>query len=233
MRWSSWFLLRSEPSDRAVWMTSQVLVAVAGNGQAGLRLGPLGSLGSGEVSAAPAAVPCAAMIAPPYGIENVARESGWLPETQKDLRQKHAPAKLDRLHRRLLELNPARVGSPALPKNPLVSTRSGSLFDRRAASNPDLHPSQPARVATLELEASGGLIAEVDRAPEANDRSRQTQNHHTLTPEWEPWGSPHAHTPGEGTGCRPPGDGPVVGNASVLDGQGLEGDPDPIRPQTP
>jgi hypothetical protein len=60
-----------------------------------------------------------AMIAPLYGIEKVARESGLAPEARKDLRQQHAPAMLDRLHRRLLELNPARVGSPVLPKSPL------------------------------------------------------------------------------------------------------------------
>jgi len=60
-----------------------------------------------------------AMIAPLYGIEKVARESGLSPEARKDLRQQHAPAMLERLHRRLLELNPARVGSPVLPKSPL------------------------------------------------------------------------------------------------------------------
>jgi hypothetical protein len=60
-----------------------------------------------------------AMIAPLYGIEKVARESGLSPEARKDLRNQHAPAMLDRLHRRLLELNPARVGSPVLPKSPL------------------------------------------------------------------------------------------------------------------
>jgi hypothetical protein len=60
-----------------------------------------------------------AMIAPLYGIEKVARESGLSPEARKDLRQQHAPKVLDRLHGRLLELNPARVGSPVLPKSPL------------------------------------------------------------------------------------------------------------------
>jgi hypothetical protein len=60
-----------------------------------------------------------AMIAPLYGIEKVARESSLSPEARKDLRNQHAPAMLDRLHRRLLELNPARVGSPVLPKSPL------------------------------------------------------------------------------------------------------------------
>jgi hypothetical protein len=59
------------------------------------------------------------MIAPLYGIEKVARESGLSPEARKDLRNQHAPAMLERLHRRLLELNPARVGSPVLPKSPL------------------------------------------------------------------------------------------------------------------
>jgi hypothetical protein len=59
------------------------------------------------------------MIAPLYGIEKVARESGRSPEARKDLRQQHAPAILDLLYRRLLELNPARVGSPVLPKSPL------------------------------------------------------------------------------------------------------------------
>ena len=60
-----------------------------------------------------------AMIAPLYGIEKVARESGLSPQARKDLRQQHAPKVLDRLHRRLVELDPARVGSPVLPKSPL------------------------------------------------------------------------------------------------------------------
>jgi hypothetical protein len=60
------------------------------------------------------------MIAPLYGIENKARESGLSPETRKDLRNQHAPAMLDRLHRRLLELNPTRVGG------------AGALFRRRS-----------------------------------------------------------------------------------------------------
>ena len=60
-----------------------------------------------------------AMIAPLYGIEKVARESALSPEARKDLRDQHAPAMLERLHRRLLELNPARAGSPVLPKSPL------------------------------------------------------------------------------------------------------------------
>ena len=49
----------------------------------------------------------------------MARESGLSPEAQKDLRNQHAPAILYRLHRRLLELNPARLGSPVLPKSSL------------------------------------------------------------------------------------------------------------------
>ena len=60
-----------------------------------------------------------ALIAPLYGIEKVARESGLSAEARKELRQQNAPAMLDRLHRRLLELDPARVGSPVLPKSPL------------------------------------------------------------------------------------------------------------------
>jgi hypothetical protein len=62
-----------------------------------------------------------------------------------------------------------------------------------SASDPDLHPSQPARVATLELEASGCLTVEVDWGAVACDRPRQTRNHHTLASAWEPWGSPHGY----------------------------------------
>jgi hypothetical protein len=50
------------------------------------------------------------MIAPLYGIEKVARESGLSAEARKELRQQHAPEILERLHRRLLELEPGRVG---------------------------------------------------------------------------------------------------------------------------
>jgi hypothetical protein len=46
--------------------------------------------------------------------------------------------------------------------------------------DPDLHPGQPARVAALELEASSGLTAEVDRGAVAAGRPGQTRNHHTL-----------------------------------------------------
>jgi len=53
---------------------------------------------------------------------------------------------------------------------PPVSPESRDLVDRRIASNPDLHPSQPARVAILKLEASGGLTAEVDRGAVAAGR---------------------------------------------------------------
>jgi transposase len=60
-----------------------------------------------------------AMIAPLYGIEKVARESALSAEARKELRNQHAPAMLERLHRRLLELEPGRVGSPVLPKSPL------------------------------------------------------------------------------------------------------------------
>jgi transposase len=60
-----------------------------------------------------------ALIAPLYGIEKVARESGLSPEARKELRQQKAPSMLERLHRHLLELDPARVGSPVLPKSPL------------------------------------------------------------------------------------------------------------------
>jgi hypothetical protein len=60
-----------------------------------------------------------AMIAPLYGIEKVARESRLSAEARKELRNQHAPAMLERLHRRLLELEPGRVGSPVLPKSPL------------------------------------------------------------------------------------------------------------------
>jgi hypothetical protein len=60
-----------------------------------------------------------ALIGPLYGIEKVARESGLAPEARKGLRNQHESAMLDRLHRRLLELNPTRVGSPVLPKSQL------------------------------------------------------------------------------------------------------------------
>ena len=60
-----------------------------------------------------------ALIAPLYGIEKVARESGLSAEARKELRQMNAPAMLDRLHRRLIELEPGRVGSPVLQKSPL------------------------------------------------------------------------------------------------------------------
>ena len=60
-----------------------------------------------------------ALIAPLYGIEKVARENGHSAETRKELRQMNAPAMLDRLHRRLIELEPRRVGSPVLQKSPL------------------------------------------------------------------------------------------------------------------
>ena len=43
-----------------------------------------------------------ALIAPLYGIEKVARESGLSAEARKELRQMNAPAMLDRLHRRLI-----------------------------------------------------------------------------------------------------------------------------------
>ena len=60
-----------------------------------------------------------ALIAPLYGIEKVARESGLSAEIRKELRQMNAPAMLDRLHRRLIEQEPGRVGSPVLQKSPL------------------------------------------------------------------------------------------------------------------
>ena len=60
-----------------------------------------------------------AMIAPLCGIEKVARESGLSAKARRDLRNQHAPAMLERLHQRLLELEPSRVGSPVLPKSPL------------------------------------------------------------------------------------------------------------------
>jgi hypothetical protein len=57
-----------------------------------------------------------------------------------------------------------------------------------------LHPSQFAQVAALELKATGRLTVEVDRRAPVAGRPRATRNHHTLKPEWEPWGSPHAYT---------------------------------------
>jgi hypothetical protein len=74
-----------------------------------------------------------------------------------------------------------------------VSVGSGGLAVRCAASDPDLHPGQPARVATLELEAAGCLTVEVARWTVLGGRPRQTRNHHTLTTEWEPWGSAYAY----------------------------------------
>jgi hypothetical protein len=56
-----------------------------------------------------------------------------------------------------------------------------------------VHLGQLARVATLELEASGCLTVEVDWKKVAGGRTSTTRNHHTLTPAWEPWGSPHGH----------------------------------------
>jgi hypothetical protein len=67
---------------------------------------------------------------------------------------------------------------------------------RCAASDPDLYPGQPARVATWELEAEGCLTVEVDWKEVAGGRTSKTRNHHTLTPASEPWGSPHAYPVG-------------------------------------
>jgi glycosyltransferase involved in cell wall biosynthesis len=64
---------------------------------------------------------------------------------------------------------------------------------RCAASDPDLHPGQPARVATLELEAEGSLTVEVDWKEVAGGRTSKTRNYHTLTPVWKPWGSVYAY----------------------------------------
>ena len=66
---------------------------------------------------------------------------------------------------------------------------------RCAASDPDLYPGQPARVATWELEASGGLTVEVGWGAVGFGCPRQIRNHHTLTPVWEPWGSPPFNYP--------------------------------------
>jgi hypothetical protein len=76
---------------------------------------------------------------------------------------------------------------------PAVSTESGCLAKRCAASDPNLHPGQLDRVAALELQAKGRLTVEVVRRAVAVGRPKATRNHHTLTPEWEPWGSPHAY----------------------------------------
>ena len=45
---------------------------------------------------------------------------------------------------------------------PSISVGSGGLAGGCLASDPDLHPGQPGRVAALELEASGCLKVEVD-----------------------------------------------------------------------
>ena len=60
-----------------------------------------------------------ALIAPLYGIEKVACESGFSAEARKEVRQMNAPAMVDRLHRRLIEVEPGQVGSPVLQKSPL------------------------------------------------------------------------------------------------------------------
>lgn len=59
------------------------------------------------------------LIASLYGLEKEAREGGYTPEARKALRQEKAPALLDRLHRRLLELEPGKATSPVLLKSPL------------------------------------------------------------------------------------------------------------------
>ncbi len=76
---------------------------------------------------------------------------------------------------------------------PAVSAGSGCLAERCAASDPNLHPGQHVRVAALELEAAGGLTVEVFRRAVAVGRPKAPRNHHTLTPEWKPWGSPHGY----------------------------------------
>jgi hypothetical protein len=78
--------------------------------------GALGENGALKLGDTPCLI---ALIAPLYGIEKVARESGLSAEARKELRQMNAPAMLDRLHRRLIELEPGRVGSPVLQKSPL------------------------------------------------------------------------------------------------------------------
>jgi hypothetical protein len=70
---------------------------------------------------------------------------------------------------------------------PSVSVGSGGLAERCAASDPDLHPGQLVRVATLELESEGYLTVEVDRIAVEFGRPSQVWNHHPLTPAWEPW----------------------------------------------
>ncbi len=72
---------------------------------------------------------------------------------------------------------------------PSISVGPGGMAVPCAASDPDLHPGEPARVATLELEAEGGLTVEVGWGAVGFGCARQIRNHHTLMPEWEPWGS--------------------------------------------
>ena len=76
-----------------------------------------------------------------------------------------------------------------------VSAGSCCLAERCAASDPNLHPGQLDGVAALELEAAGRLTVEVDRRSPVAGRPRSTRNHHTLTPEWDPWGSPPFNYP--------------------------------------
>jgi hypothetical protein len=74
-----------------------------------------------------------------------------------------------------------------------VSVGPGGLAVRCAASDPDLHPGQPARVTTLELEAEGCLTVEVDWGAVSFGCPSQIRNHHALTPAWEPWGSEYEY----------------------------------------
>ena len=62
---------------------------------------------------------------------------------------------------------------------PPVSVGPGGLAVRCVASDPDLHPDQPARVATLELEAEGCLTVEVGWKEVTGGCPSKTRNHHT------------------------------------------------------
>jgi hypothetical protein len=74
-----------------------------------------------------------------------------------------------------------------------VSVGPGGFAVQCTASDPDLHPGQPARVATLELEVEGCLTVGVDSGAVWFGCPRQIRNHSAPTPAWEPWGSAYGY----------------------------------------
>ena len=124
-----------------------------------------------------------------YGVGAVSRR--WKVRDRHEPGGERHPAKLRRKEELALHLPPGRRLAergdlqPA-DNRPPESVGPGGLAVRCAADNPDLHPGQLARVATLELEAEGCLTVEVDWKEVAGSRPSQTRNHHSLTPAWEP-----------------------------------------------